>query len=149
MDKKGWIVWTWGKMGSLMVFMGMMAMMLTAYSFSSAGAQAQAGNQLAQTLKNLVLDTYDSTGGMSFEYELPASLDGVDYSLGILNKSGSSVGIIVKTKNGAFDVIGGTSFSVPLSDSSFGPIKKFGEELHYICITKYSGTIYITRSRCS
>jgi hypothetical protein len=136
-------------MGGLLVFMGMMVMMLAAYRFTSGSAQAEAGNQLSQTLKNLMLDTYDSSGGMSFEYELPSALDGSDYSLEVLNKSGDTIGIITRTKSGILGVTGGASLSAPLSGKSFGMLKDFGQELHYICIVKYSGKIYLERSKCS
>lgn len=148
LTKRGWIVWTWGKMGSLLVFMGMMLMMFTAYGFAGGSAQADSANQLSQSLKNLILDTYDSASGMSFEYALPKNLDGENYSIEILNKSGDTVGITTKTRRGSSDVFGATSLSVPLSKRSFGVIKGFGQELPYACIVKYKGVVYVERSKC-
>jgi len=143
MRRKGWIVWTWGKMGGLLVFMGMMIMILTAYSYTTASCTSQAANQLSQELKNLILDVYDSPGGMSFEHELPPSLEGEAYSVEIVNKSGDTVGIITRTRKR----MGGSSLSVPLSKGSFGVLEP-GKQLHYICIVKHNGTIYIGGSRC-
>ncbi len=149
MKAKGWLVWTWGKMGSLLVFMGMMLMMLTAYSFVSAGAQSDGANQVARDLKNLMTDTYNAAGTMNLEYRLPDSIDGADYSVEILNKSGDTAGIIVRTRSGSREVIGGASLSVPLSNGSFGMLKGFGEGLPHICIVKHRETIYMERSKCS
>lgn len=148
MNKKGWLVWTWGKIGSLIVFMGMMLMLLTAYSFVSASEQSDAANQLSRSLRNLLLDTYNSASGMSFEYELPKRLNGDDYSLEILNKSGDMVGIITRVKGGVWEMMGGSSTAVPLSNASFGVLKEFDDELSYICIVKDDKKIYIERSQC-
>jgi len=149
MKRKGWVVWTWGKMGSLIVFMAMMAMMLSAYSFVGSSSQSDSANQLAANLKNLIFDTYNSAGGMSFEYKLPKSLDGEDYSIEIFDKEGDMVGIIVRTKSGLWELVGGSSLAIPLSERSFGTMKGLNEELHYICIVKHQGMIYLERSKCS
>jgi hypothetical protein len=145
MKRKGWIVWTWGKLGSLIVFMGVMIMLLSAQSFVGSAMQADKANKLAQDLRDNILDTYNSVGGMTFEYVLPESLGGQDYIIEVLDKSENLVGIIVRSKNGVSDVSGGASFSVPLSESSFGIIEK----LHYICIIKFEGKVYLERSRCA
>lgn len=149
MKKKGWVVWVWGKMGSLVVFMGMMLVLLTAYSFVGASAQADSANRFSATMRNLVTDTYNSAGGMSFEYGLPGDINGEDYSIEILDKAGDTVGIITTTKSGYRDVTGGASLSIPLSDTSFGILKAFDEELHYICIVKHEGMIYLEKGKCS
>lgn len=147
-SRTGWLVWTWSKVGSLIVFTGMTLMLLTAYSFISASGQSDGANQLSRSLRNGILDTYDSTSGMSFEYELPGSMNGEAYSLEILDKSGDTAGIIVRARSGVWEVTGGSSLAVPMSDSSFGVVKSQDEELHYICIVKDRGKVYIERSRC-
>jgi len=149
MKRKGWIIWTWGKMGSLMVFTGMMIMMLTAYAFVGNTSQSNAANQLSADLRNSILDTYNSVGGMSFEFNLPKSLNGQDYSIEILDKKGNTVAILIRTKSGSREVLGGASFAAPLSDMSFGMLKEFDQELHYICIVKYQNEIYLEKSECS
>ncbi len=149
MNKRGWLVWTWGKMGSLLVFTGIMLMMLMVYSFASAGAQSDGANQVARDLKNLITDTYNSAGAMNLEHRLPDNIDGEDYSVEVLNKSGETAGIIVRTHSGSREVVGGASLSIPMSHSSFGMLKLLGERSPYICITKYRGRIYLERSKCS
>lgn len=141
-------MWTWGKMGSLLVFMGVMLMMLTAYTFVSASAQSDGANQVSRTLKNLVLDTYNSVGEMSLEYKMPENIDGQPYSVEVLDK-GNTIGIITRTSSGPMDLIGGSSLEVPLSNLSFGTLKGFHDRLHYICIVKHNGKVYLERSRCS
>lgn len=148
MNKRGWLVWTWSKLGCLIVFAGMMLMLLTAYSFVSASEQSSAANQLSRNLRNLILDTYSSGSGMAFEYELPNTVNGEDYSVEILNKSGNMAGVITRARSGVWEVTGGSSFAVPLSNTSFGVLKPFGSELHYICIVKDERRIYIEGSRC-
>ena len=130
------------------MFMGMIVMMLTAYTFVSASAQAEGANQVSRTLKNLILDTYNSVGEMSLEYEIPGSIDGRPYSVEVLDK-GDAVGIITRTRSGPVDLIGGSSLEVPLSNLSFGTLKGSHDGLHYICIVKHNGKIYLERSRCS
>lgn len=130
-----------------MVFMGMMVMMLTVYSFSGASAQADSANQLARSLRNHMLDAYNSVGDMSFEYKLPENLNGEDYSVEILDKSGTT-GIIVRTSSGSRQVTGGASLSLPMHESSFGVLKDSGKELHHICIVRYLGEVYLERSTC-
>jgi hypothetical protein len=148
MRRKGWIVWTWGKMGGLMVFMGMMVMMLTIYSFVGAASQSESANQLARSLRNRILDTYNSVGDMSFEYGLPESLESEDYSIEVQDKEGNTAGIIVRTNSGPRQVSGGASLSLPMHKSSFGMLKDFNEELHYICIVRHLGEVYLERSMC-
>lgn len=142
------MVWTWSKLGNLIIFMGMMLMLLATYGFVSASEQADGANQLSHSLRNLILDTYDSSSDMTFEYELPPSINGEDYSMEILDKGGHMVGIITRTKSGVLDVTGGSSFAAPLSNNSFGMLKEPNGELHYICITKSSGEVYLIRSEC-
>jgi|GEM_PF-1414572 len=149
LGRKGWIVWTWSKLGSLMVFMGIMLMLMTAYGFSASSSQAQAANQLSQTLKFLILDTYDSLGDMSFEYMLPERLAGEDYSVEVLDKEADTAGIVTKTKSGVFEVSGGASLSVPLYNSSFGLLRDYGEGGKTVCIVKHDGVIYLEHSPCS
>jgi hypothetical protein len=120
-------------------------MFLTAYGFVSATLQSDGANQVARQLKNLILDTYDSVGGMSFEWELPPSINGEQYSIEILDKKTNVIGIIVSTESGKR---GGSSISIPLSGHSFGTLKT----MHYdgsICITNYLGEIYLETSKCS
>lgn len=147
-SRGGWIVWVWSKAGTLIFFMGMMLMMMSAYSFVSASGQSGAANQVAQSLRNSITDTYNSAGGMSFEHELPPDLNGQAYSLEALDKGGDMVGIIVRVKSGVWEVSGGSSVAIPLSKGSFGVLKSFDSELHYICIVKDDGMIYLERSRC-
>ncbi len=123
-------------------------MMLTAYGFSASSGQVSAASQVSQTLKNLILDTYDSISGMTFEYELPENIEGEDYSIEVLDKNGDAVGIVTKTLSGHREVAGASSLSAPLSNTSFGVLKGFGQDLHYICMTKYLSKIYIEGSRC-
>jgi len=148
MNRRGWLVWTWSKLGNLIIFTGMMLMLLTAYGFVSASEQADAANQLSRSLRNLILDTYDSSSDMVFEYDLPRSINGEDYSVEILDKGGHMVGIITRTKSGILDVVGGSSFATPLSNNSFGILKQSNSDLHYICIVKDDGKVYLVGSGC-
>ena len=148
-NKRGWVVWAWGKLGGMMVFMAMMLMFLAAYSFASATTDASGANKLSASLRDLLSDTYNSVGGMSFSYELPSSISGLDYSLEIINKSGDAVGIIVRSKSGVFEIIGGSSLSAPLSDASFGELKSYGSGPTWICIAKSDGRLIIEKSECS
>lgn len=149
MKRRGWIVWTWGKLGSLLVFMGMMVMMLTTHSFAGAASQAESANGLAFALKNLMTDTYNSVGGMSFECELPPSIEGEDYSIEVLDKPGGMAGVIVRTRSGVMEVAGGSSLALPLSGGSFGVLKDWGQALPRICIVKHKGEIFLEGSGCS
>ncbi len=148
MKKKGWIVWTWGKMGGLMVFMGVMVMMLTAYSFIGSSMRASEATRLAQSIRNTALDTYNSAGAMSFEYALPQSLGGEPYSIELLDK-GTIAAILVEAKSGYRDVFGAASLGVPFSEASFGMLKPMGTAPASLCITKHEGLLYIETSRCT
>jgi hypothetical protein len=149
MKNRGWIVWTWGKMGGLLVFAGMMLMLLAAYRFIGESLQAEGANQLAQELRNLITDTYTTTDGMTLEYELPERIDGRDYSLEIKDLTGDMVGVMVETDVRSITVGGGASIALRLSNSSSRVIKGRGEGVKYICMVKHNGRVYIEKSRCS
>ncbi len=148
MDKRGWVVWTWGKMGSLLVFMGMMLMLLTAYSFTSSTAQADGASRVSRDIRNLILDTYNSAGGMAFEYELPGGIGGEDYSIRVVDADGTA-GIITNTTSGSRAVLGGATLAVPLSAGSYGTLKGFGDDITHLCMVKHGGIVYLERSKCS
>lgn len=148
-NRRGWVVWAWGKLGGMMVFMAMMVMFLAAYAYASAATDASGANKLSAALRDVLSDAYNSVGGMSFSYELPGRIGGIDYSLELLNKSGDAVGIIVRSKSGLFEILGGSSLSAPLSEASFGELKSYGGGPVFICITKSGGRIVIERSECS
>lgn len=149
MKKRGWVVWVWGKMGSMLVFMGIMLMLLSTYSVMGNSQQSDAANQLSRELKNLMLDAYDSAGDMNFEYALSKSLNGEDYSVEVLDKEGDMVGVVTRTKSGTWGATGGSSLSVRLSEGSFGLLKDYGQWPVYICITKHGDMLYLERSKCS
>ncbi len=148
-NKRGWVAWAWGKLGGTIVFMAMMLMFLAAYSYASATTDASGANKLSASIRDLLSDTYNSVGGMSFSYELPGQIGGIDYSLEIINKSGGTIGIIARSKSGAFEITGGASLSAPLSEASFGELKSYGSGLIWICITKSDGKLIVEKSKCS
>jgi len=147
-NRRGWVVWAWSKAGALLVFAAMMLMLMAAYSFASASEQSDEANGIARALRNSISDTYNSIGGMSFEHELPQAINGQAYSMEVLNKSGGTIGIIVRVRSGIWEVLGGSSMSVSLSDGSFGTLKGFGDGLSHLCIVKGGSVIFIERSRC-
>ena len=148
-SRRGWIVWTWGKIGGLMIFTAMFIIMLTAYGFVGSSAQAERANELARSLKDNILDTYNSIGEMSLEQRLPKTLNSENYSVEILDKEGDMAAILVQSKSGNWQISGASSLTVPLSERSFGILKKTEQQLSHICIVKYQGKIYLERSRCS
>ncbi len=147
-SKRGWVVWAWSKAGVLIVFMGMMLAMLAAYACAGAAEQARAAAQVSSGLRGAILDVYASSGGMSFDYTLPATVNGEDYSIEILDKPGDMAGVITRTKSGAIEVSGGASLAAPLSGSSFGVARRPGGPRD-LCITKHLGAVYVESSRCS
>jgi hypothetical protein len=129
--------------------MGVMVMLLTAYSFTGSAMQADKAAALARDLRDNMMDTYNSAGDMTFEYMLPEYLNGQEYSIELLNKESELVGIIVTSQNGVTAVSGASSFSLPLYDASFGLLKASAERLQYICIIKSGGQLFLEKSRCS
>lgn len=146
-SKRGWVVWAWSKAGMLLIFMGMMLAMLAAYAYAGAAEQARAASQVSSGLRGVILDVYDSSGGMSFDYELPSSVNGEAYSIELLDKPGEMAGIITRTKSGAIDVSGGASLAARLAKSSFGVIKG-PDGPQSLCVTKYRGVVYVESSKC-
>jgi hypothetical protein len=148
MKRKGWIVWVWGKSGGLIVFLGIMAMMLTAYTFAAASEQADSANELARHLKNLMMDTYNSVGDMDVEFTLPSSLDGENFTIELFDKPGDRIGIIVKTFRGERELFGASSLALPLSNSSYLTIVQFNRTQQNLCVVKYGGKLHLQNSKC-
>ncbi|MBN2517289.1 MAG: hypothetical protein JXB14_00430 [Candidatus Altiarchaeota archaeon] len=148
MKRKGWVVWVWGKMGCMLVFFGMLMILLLAYGYIASSTQADSSNQVSRDLRDILLDVYNSPDGLSFEYQIPETIDGEPYELEILNLTGDTVGIIARSNRGSMHLLGGASIALPLSDSSFRMVGGMNESV-YLCITKHGGAIYIEKSKCS
>jgi len=142
-DRRGWVVWTWGKMGALFVFTGLMLVFLSSFFYLSTSAAAEEANALARDLGGYILDAYNSQLTTNVERRLPAAVDGRDYELRFLNTDGI-LGIIVETEADPTSVSGGASVGIPYDSVSAGPAL----DSDYICITKFEGEIYIEWSRC-
>jgi hypothetical protein len=147
-DRRGWAVWTWSKVGALLVFAATMLMFLTSYGYASASEQANGANQLSRQLRNAITDAYDSLGGATMEFTLPKSIAGEDYSIEIIDKGDGLFGVITRTKSGIWEVSGGASLTAPLSPASFGFLKQTGDSLESMCVVKDETMIRIQRSKC-
>lgn len=141
-NRKGWLVWTWGKVGALIVFTALMLVLMSTFTYLLSASAAQEANALARDLGGQILDTYNSQLTMNFERRLPDKVDGRDYDLEFLN-TGGILGIVVRTRD-SFAVSGGASVSIPYDDVTIGP----GLDSEYLCINKFEGEIYIEWSRC-
>ncbi len=149
MDRRGWIVWAWSKLGSLILFTVILLMLLTTYAVSSRSLRVEAATHMAQDLRNAITDTYDSIGDASFEYPLPPSVQGENYSIELQKSSGNKIAVLVRLVSNPDSLFGAASLSANLSQRSNGLLKGFEDNPSCLCISKYHGVIYVEASKCS
>jgi len=147
-DKRGWVVWTWSKLGAMLVFFAVMLMLLSSYSLLTSTVHGVSSNQVARDFRNAMSDTYNAPGGMTCDYELPETIEGRNYSIELTNKTGDSIGILVRTEKNGVPIVGGASAALPLAAGSFGILKETSENLPNVCIIKKRGRLSVEKSEC-
>lgn len=115
-DRCGWITWIWSKAGVMIFFFAVLSIMVSMYNQIDGINRSDTANQISKQLADTIVQVYSGSSGMKTIFELPAVLNGEEYTMKIINKSdasGQKYGILISASGDEL-IKGGSSFTVPL-----------------------------------
>lgn len=146
-NKGGWIVWIWGKMGSLMIMLSLVTILLTLFTHTNVSLQIASANDLARAIRDDLYDAYSSVGGIEYDLRLPKTLHAREYGIEFEKVGKALTQITVRSTTSPIDVVGVAHVDLPIDDDSYSRFS-VSDSARDLCIIKHSGLLHIQRSKC-